>query len=244
MNGRNKSKSFLIIVVVLGILGLIASYQFVYNKYKAKAETLASSNNVLEERVKTLKVYYDNRETYTTSIKQMLTDAEVKLADFPADVKLEDGIMQAVYMQSASDIKYNSISIGDKVDIITVPQEKVNEIKSETFTNEIVIEARTVNYSNVITYGELKAAISEIFNRNQRIAIDNITYSRTSSIGEPELNGRIDLIFYDVLGTNKEYKYPEMNEYEVGTNNIFKNVTEEDLAEAAALAEQEVTGIH
>lgn len=226
MNGKNKSKNLLIIVVVLGVLGLIASYQFVYTNYKNQAATLAASNNILADRVATLKVYYDNRDSYTASIKTMMDDVDGILADFPADVTLEDGIMEAVYMQAASEIGYESITLLPKEEVVGVPQDTITAIAEEKYTTALSFERSTVTYSNRVTYPEMKKAIQSIFERDKRISIDNISYVRTNAEGDPDLQGIIELSFFDIKGTNKVYEYPKLNEYIAGTENIFLNSTE------------------
>jgi len=229
MKSNNKSKSFLIIVVVLGVLGLIAVYQFVYTKYKNEAANLSATNDVLADRVATLKVYYDNRDSYTASIKTMMDSTEEMLKDYPADVTLEDGIMQAVYMQAASEIGYESINILEKAEVVSVPEETITAVADDRYPTSLIFQRRAVTYNNRITYPELKNAIQSIFARDKRIAIDTITYTRINAMGEPKLQGEIDLSFFSIAGTNKEYQYPDINEYIAGTNNIFGNVTEEEL---------------
>jgi hypothetical protein len=51
------------------------------------------------------------------------------------------------------------------------------------------------------------------------VEINNITYS--SNENDDTLEGSIDLYFYSVLGSGKEYTAPKITAYPAGTDNIF-----------------------
>ena len=60
--------------------------------------------------------------------------------------------------------------------------------------------------------------------RSNRIGIQNVVYSKGDA-ENPNLSGHIDLVFYSVQGTGKEYAAPDMIPYIAGTDNIFGKVT-------------------
>lgn len=224
-SGGNSSKNIMLYVAGGGALLMILVYFLVYQKLVDKADEIEASNRVLAQRVEELKGYYDARETNlaNTQILEQLTDE--LLTVYPADAKEEDAIILAVQMQQQSGAEFLNINM-DRSDspIHVVSAETVRAADSEKYTQEIQFRDMTSTYINEISYAGLKSLIQMVYDSNNRIGIQNVSYSRGNE-ENPNLSGQVDLVFYSVSGTGKEYVAPDIVPYLAGTDNIFGEIT-------------------
>lgn len=218
------SNSLLLYVGALGALLLILVYVFVYQKLNTEAESINTSNVILAQRVSQLKEYYDHREEYladTRLLEQMLDEL---LAEYPADAREEDAIMLAVEMQRESGAEFLTVNMQKGNVIHEVPAETVAAAGSEKYSQAIQFRNLDAAYVNEVSYTGLKRMIQTIYDSNNRIGIQNVVYSKGDA-ENPNLSGHIDLVFYSVQGTGREYVAPDMIPYIAGTDNIFGEVT-------------------
>ncbi len=225
-NAKSESKSeksgknMLLYVAALGAVLLLLVYFFVFQKLITAAEQIQTSNAQLAQRVNELKVYYDSREEYlknTQLAEQMIDEL---LTVYPADAREEDAILLAVQIQSSSGSTFQSINMERGEVAHTVALETVSAAENEKYTQAIEFCEMNATYSNEVSYAGLKEMIQTVFNSNNRIGIESIAYS-AGSAENTNLTGNMDLVFYSVTGTNKEYVAPDIVPYLAGTDNIF-----------------------
>lgn len=219
--GNNKNLT--LYVAALGALLMILVYVLVYRRLMEETEALEASNRALSTRVAELKVYYDARETYiqdTQLIEQLIDEL---LTVYPADAREEDAIILAVQMQRESGATFQSINMDRGDTIHTVSAETVAAAASEKYIQELQFNNMNTTYTNEVTYEGLKRLVQTIYDSSNRIGIQNIAYSKGDS-EDPNLSGYMDLVFYSVSGTGKEYIAPDIVPYLAGTDNIFGEV--------------------
>lgn len=236
---NEKSKNVLIYVAAVGALLMILSYFFVFQKFKTEAETLERSNQELDRRVKELEVYYNNRDQYMQESERIRQEIDGILVEYPADAREEDAIKLAVYMQMQSGLAYSNINISTPESVKVIPAETVTPAEIENYSGQIAFSSRNVSYVNEISYEGLKNAIKTIFENENRMGINNIVYMKNEDGGC--LTGSINVTFYSVQGTGKEYTPPDLVQYLSGTDNIFGTFKEpeEDAAETEQGTEEE-----
>lgn len=221
-------KNIMLYVAGLGALLMILVYFLVYQKLVDKADEIEASNQVLAKRVEELKGYYDEREINlaNTMLLEQLTNE--LLTVYPADAREEDAIMLAVQMQRDSGAEFLNINMErSEVPIHVVAAETVQAAASEQYTQEIQFRNMTATYINEVSYIGLKNLIQTVYNNSNRIGIQNISYSRGNE-ENPNLAGQVDLVFYSVNGTGKEYVAPDIVPYLAGTDNIFGEIVVSD----------------
>lgn len=228
---KEKNKNTLIYVAAFGALLMVLCYVFVFQKFKTAAEELERSNRELNQRVTDLKVYYDNRELYLNESERIRQEIGGILEEYPADAREEDAIKLAVYMQMQSGLTYSNISIRSPESVKIIPSATVTSAGIEEYSGQIAFSSRNVSYVNEISYEGLKNAIKTIFENENRMGINNIVYVKNGEGGC--LTGSVDVTFYSVQGTGKEYTPPDLVQYLSGTGNIFGTfkAPEEDVAE-------------
>lgn len=216
---KDTSKKIMTYVLLLGVLLLIAAYFLVYKKYNGMAAELDRSNAVLAGRVTELKEYYDNLGDYNTEMALMQGQIEEWLDEFPADVKEEDIIVLALDTENAAYVAYSNINIQERTAFRTIPADMVKPAGMENLTSDIIFVERKTSYVNTTDYFNIKNCVEVINSSDDRLAITNITYAENEDTGL--LDGTIEVTFYSVIGTGKEYIPQVLPEYESGLLNLF-----------------------
>ena len=213
------AKQAMTYVLALGFVVLLAVYFLVYKAYNDKAEALEKSNITKQQRVDELKVFYDNLSMYNAEIEQYQAQIAAWLDEFPADVKEEDIIVLALDTEKVAFVGYTNINIGGREALRTISAATMQLAKMENLTQDVIFVERTVSYVNITDYFNLKKCVDAINNSANRLTISNIAYSKNEETGE--LEGTIEVTFYSVRGTGKEYEPQNLKEYESGLTNLF-----------------------
>ena len=216
---KTSPKQLMMYVVLIGFLALIAVYFLVYKSYMDKADAIELSNVALNRRVAELKEYYDNMEMYNGEIELMQAEIRSILEPFPADVLEEDMIVLALDTMKTAAVDYSNINVGEREALRNIPVETVQAAGMEDLTQELVFVNRQGVYINSTRYQSLKDIINTINNSDNRLAISNIAYSRDEDTGE--LSGSIQVSFYSVIGTGREYVPQNLADYISGLAELF-----------------------
>lgn len=216
------AKQVMTYVLLAGLLLLLVVYFLICKKFDSKTEAIEASNTTLSARVAELKKYYDELETYKTDMEQMNGQISAWLSEFPADVKEEDIIVLALDTEKNALVGYTNINIQNREELKTIPADTVKAAGMENLTQDIIFVQRKTGYVNVTDYINLKSCIRTINDNDNRLNISNVSYSKNDETGE--LEGTIEVTFYSVLGTGKEYVPQKLPEYESGLYNLFGTV--------------------
>lgn len=216
---KSSSKQVAMYVALVGVLALVVVYFLVYKAYMDKAEQITASNATLSARVNELKEYYDDLDFYNGEIEMMENQIYTWFDEFPADVLEEDILVLALDTEKVAWIDYSSINMGTKEALKVIPQETVAAAGIEELQQEIIFAQRTTSYVNEVDYENLKDVVKEINAQDDRLNISNITYGRNTETGL--LEGTIEVTFYSVIGTGKEYVPQKLKDYESGLEDLF-----------------------
>lgn len=222
---KDKAQTAFYAVLALGVLGCIIVYMYVYQPTLTKTEALKASNATLNERVEKLKSFYDQMAENENKIQEMTADINKRLEVFPADVKEEDVIYLALRSWEESIlVGYTDIKIASRRDFAKVSADVVNAAKVEGLAGELAFVQRKATYSNITTYDQMKELIRLINANPEQLTINSVAYAVSDDELENALGiieGSIDVTFYAVRGTDKEYVPREFADYEVGLGNLF-----------------------
>lgn len=208
-------------VTLVGVLILVVIYVFVYLDFTQRTEELEKSNSELQATVRELEEYNTNMESYKVEIQEIEAEINAILDEYPADSREEDAIMLAVELGERNIIDFDAINMEEKESVYTVEPYLVTAAALEGLDESLVFTQKHAVYVNETTYQELKSVIRQIYESNNRIGIDNIVYTKNEEFGI--LEGNIDLYFYSLVGTDKEYKAPDISEYSAGTSDPFRS---------------------
>lgn len=214
------AKQVMTSVALVGLLGFLAVYFLVFQAYSDKADEITQSNAVLSKRVNELREYYNNMDNYNAEIADMQEQVNVWLDTFPADVKEEDIIVLALDTEKKAIVNYTNINIGEREELASIPAEVVKNAGMENLEGELKFVKRQTSYVNETEYFSLKDCVKTINDSNNRLAISNISYASDDD-NKLILNGTIDVTFYSVIGTGKEYVPQNLPAYESGLPILF-----------------------
>lgn len=217
-------------VTIVGVLVLVAVYMLVYTDYSERTTELTASNQELQAVVTELEEYNTNMEQYKVEIEEIKTEVDAILAQYPADAREEDLIMLAVNLQERNIIDFDAINMDEKEGVYTVEPYLVTAAAIEGLNDGLVFTQKHAIYVNETTYKELKSVIQQVYESDNRIGIDNIVYTKDEEYGV--LKGNMDIYFYSLAGTDKEYVAPDITPYVSGTSDPFKS---EEIARQIAL---------
>lgn len=221
---KDKAQTAFYAVLAIGVLGCIIVYMYVYQPYLSKTESLKTSNATLDQRVQQLKIFYSQMADNENKITEMTEDINSRLDDFPSDVKEEDIIYLALRTWDEGIlVGYSSITITPREDFALIPEEVVQPAGVEGLTGDISIIKREVTYTNITTYDQMKKLIQLINDNPEQLTIMSVAYAMSEG-DEAELGlleGSIDVTFYAVQGTGKEYVPREFAEFATGLENLF-----------------------
>lgn len=221
---KDKAQTAFYAVLAIGVLGCIIVYMYVYQPYLKKTEDLKASNATLSQRVEQLKIFYSQMADNENKITEMTETINSRLDDFPSDVKEEDIIYLALRTWDESIlVGYSSITITPREDFALIPAEVVQPAGIEGLNGDISIIKRDVTYTNITTYDQMKELIKLINDNPEQLTIMSVAYAMGEGL-EGELGlleGSIDVTFYAVQGTGKEYVPREFAEFPTGLGNLF-----------------------
>lgn len=221
---KNKAQTAFYAVLAIGVLGCIIVYMYIYQPYQKKTATLKASNITLSQRVDQLKAFYSQMADNENKIQEMTADINKRLKDFPADVKEEDILYLALRTWNEGIlVGYSSITVDARENFALIPAEVVQPAGVEGLTGEISFIKRNVTYTNITTYDQMKELIKLINANPEQLTIMSVAYT-TSDEGDGELGlleGSIDVSFYAMQGTEKEYVPREFAEFPTGLENLF-----------------------
>lgn len=222
---KNKAQTAFFSTLVLCVVILVVVYMYVFQPYSEKTQKLVSSNLQLAARVAELEAFYAQMPQYKEQMAAMQTEIRDTLATFPADVKEEDTIYLALRSwEEGILVGYQSISIGEREELARVAAETVQGSGMEEFPGqELIFNKRMATYNNVTTYQNLKDLVTCINENQEEVAITNVAYAVNE---EGLLEGTIDVTYYMVDGTGKEYIPREFKDYETGLSNLFASSEE------------------
>ncbi|MBO4981675.1 MAG: hypothetical protein J6C84_07255 [Lachnospiraceae bacterium] len=223
---KNKAQTAFFSTLVLCVVILVVIYMYVFQPYAEKTQMLVNSNMQLASRVAELEAFYAQMPQYKEQMTAMQTEIQDTLAAFPADVKEEDAIYLALRSwEEGILVGYRSISIGEREELARVGADIVQGSGMEEFPGQdLVFNKRLVTYSNITTYQNLKDLITCINDNQEEVAITNVAYALNDE--DMLLEGTIDVTFYMVDGTGKEYIPREFKDYETGLSNLFASSEE------------------
>ncbi|MDE6362686.1 MAG: hypothetical protein K2O40_13220 [Lachnospiraceae bacterium] len=215
------NKNTFLSITLAGMLVLVMIYVFVYMDYTQKTEDLTASNEELKKVVDELQQYSDNIEEYKEEIEGMRQQIEQVVAEYPADAREEDIVMLAVELQERNVIGYDAINMEEREGTYSIPGDLVKAAAIEGLDEELVFAQKHAVYVNTTNYDNLKSIIEQVYLSDNRIGIDNIAYAKDEENGT--LEGNIDIYFYSLAGTDKEYASPDIAAYLSGTSDLFKS---------------------
>lgn len=229
---KDKAQTAFYAVLAIGVLGCIIVYMYVFQPYQKKTEELKASNATLSQRVDQLRIFFNQMADNENKIEEMTKDINRRLDAFPADVKEEDILYLALRSWDEGILAgYTDITVTPREDFALIPAEVVQAAGIEGLTGDVSFIKRQVTYSNFTTYDQMKELIKLINANPEQLTIMSVAYAASEEEEKKALGlleGSIDVTFYAVQGTGKQYVPREFADFAVGLENLFGVTTVEE----------------
>ena len=214
-----KKKELQMLLIVLGILILFASYWFAFRNFEEKAEQLEAQNVELQATVDKLEVLKAKQPEYLESIDQMKAADTQIINAFASGVQREDQIMYLYNMElvDANEVKVPSVSMTAEQPVPYAGSTTTDD-GYELVDDGITMYKLESTVSLITTNNGLKNVLDYIYDMDTRKAIYNVSLSVSN---DGYLTGNMMLNFYYLNGTEKPYVNPDIQGVPTGTVNFF-----------------------
>ncbi len=218
--------------LVVALLILFASYQFLYSPSVDEANKIKNECNTLEARRAELNDKMLNKSLYTEGIENSTKIIDAVLAKYGPGFKPEKAIMMAVDMENSTGATVTSLTFSQDNVIYT----NAVEGSDEPAKNELFGSKSTMMFTS--GYSQFKKVVDFINYYSERINIDsfNVEFDRETML----INATVIMNLYGVRDENHVYVDPEVPEVLLGTPNIFGHVVANPEEEELVQGEGEV----
>lgn len=237
MKISNKEKNLLLIV--LAILIVFASYKFVYEKFKSETETLKISNGQLQTRRDSLQKLKDQEPQFLEDIEKFLVENEEIKAKYGTTKNFEDQILLvkaaedkekafvprlSITMPTAQDVKFPEItgvdaSLVNLEDVPVVWEDTSGKVNEYSNPAGVVMLKQQLTFETQAAYSDMKDFINFFVEHEEVMSIENVALSFNPDTGE--LTGNYVVNAFSMRGNGKEYETPDVSGVKHGVSNLF-----------------------
>ena len=233
------------IVILVGILLVMASYYLGYSTFKSRTDILKQQNQILESQIQTLEGISAEKDAYVAKTEEMQTSMNAIIQKFPSNMISEDIILYMRNLEQKTDSyvhnittpakQYVNITATEETDVISSMEDVTGAIREYGFVNDgKVPDTRSMQLAQVesavncsITYKGLKDIVTDITENDNRKSVDNISLVFNENTGD--LAGSMTVIYYTLSGTGREYLQPIITGTSHGIECIFGSLKTEEM---------------
>ena len=239
------------IVILVGILLVFASYYLGYRTFKDKTQIVKQQNEILESQIKTLESISETVDDYVAQTEEMQKNMNGIIQKFPSDLISEDMILYIKGMEQKTNSYVHNITIPSKEyvnitasteeDVLSSFEDITGAIGEYGFVNDGSIpDTRNMQLAQIesnincsVTYKGLKEIVKDITENDNRKSVDEVSLVFNENTGD--LAGSMTVIYYTLSGTGREYLQPTVTGTSHGIDCIFGGLktTEETTEEVA-----------
>lgn len=210
-NVKDSQKTLLAVLLVIVII--FAAYRFGYSYFEDKAATLNEESQTLQEEIDALRAKEKNIPNYKAQKELNQTIVKNVLAQYGPGVTPEKSIMFVVDTAKEMFLDVSSISFGSENLLFTANAiAGVDEQPVEQYVTTMSIAYET-------TYAGLKNFLNIIRKYPEKMNVDTLSVSYNSE--KDTIFGVLAMSWYRVSGTDKKYEFADLEDIEIGEENIF-----------------------
>ena len=236
-----RDKKLLVYLIAISIIA--GSYFFVAKPLLDKQAKLNEEISELQQKVTHYTDIYNNMDNYESQIAEAQTKYNETCNKLFGGLNQDNTIMMVKDLENATDVWIARLSFteedvvfGEEIADATAEGSETTE-GAETAEGAEAASAdgseaapasmqgvrQDLNIDYAASYDNFKRFIEYIENHDERLFISSI--NATYSVDSGLVGGSMVLSQYAILGTDKEYKAPEINNVTLGTDTIFKTGT-------------------
>lgn len=238
-----RDKKLLVYLIAISIIA--GSYFFVAKPLLDKQAILNEEISELQQKVTHYTDIYNNMDNYESQIAEAQTKYNETCNKLFGGLNQDNTIMMVKDLENATDVWIARLSFTEE-DVVfgeeiadATEGDVAADATGEVATNDAAADAtadgseaapasmqgvrQDLNIDYAASYDNFKRFIEYIENYDERLFISSI--NATYSVDSGLVGGSMVLSQYAILGTDKEYKAPEINNVTLGTDTIFKTGT-------------------
>lgn len=239
-----RDKKLLVYLIAVSIIA--GSYFFVAKPLLDKQAKLNEEISELQQKVTHYTEIYNNMDNYESQIAEAQTKYNETCNKLFGGLNQDNTIMMVKDLENATDVWIARLSFteedvvfGEEIADANAESDVAEDATGEVATNDATETAvadgseaapasmqgvrQDLNIDYAASYDNFKRFIEYIENHDERLFISSI--NATYSVDSGLVGGSMVLSQYAILGTDKEYKAPEINNVTLGTDTIFKTGT-------------------
>lgn len=237
MKISNKEKN--LILYLLAILVVFASYKLVYEKFTEQTDTLKVSNSALETTRNRLQELKNSEKQFLEDIEKFQEENEIILTKYGATQNFEDQIMLIKTVEDQEDAFATRLSVSPPA-IKNIPYPEITGVDANLVSQEqqtlvwVDSEGKETQYSNPAgvflvnqqismevntTYNGMKEFVNYFIENVNVMSLESVSLSYNAETGE--LTGSYIINAYSMRGNGAEYKATDVNGISIGVNNLF-----------------------
>ncbi len=217
------SKDKKLLIILAAIIVVAVSYFFVLKPTLEKNTRIENENANLNVKVAELQQMIEKEEEYRNETKRMKSEVELVLAEFPSSLRIENGIMDVVYLEKVTETTIPVLTISEPTLAVlngqaTSADAVVQDTVADAASQYTLYDVNT-SLSYDTSYKGLKSLIKEIVTDKNKRSISTIVATYDHSTGK--ITGSLSFESYFVFGQDKDYEKADIPAIKHGTNNIF-----------------------
>ena len=232
-----------LLVYLLAISIIAGAYFFVAKPLLDKQAKLNEEISELQQKVTHYTDIYNNMDNYESQIAEAQTKYNETCNKLFGGLNQDNTIMMVKDLENATDVWIARLSFTEEDVVFGEEIADATAEGSETTEGAEIAEGteaaaadggeaapasmqgvrQDLNIDYAASYDNFKRFIEYIENHDERLFISSI--NATYSVDSGLVGGSMVLSQYAILGTDKEYKAPEINNVTLGTDTIFKTGT-------------------
>ena len=236
-----RDKKLLVYLIAISIIA--GSYFFVAKPLLDKQAKLNEEISELQQKVTHYTDIYNNMDNYESQIAEAQTKYNETCNKLFGGLNQDNTIMMVKDLENATDVWIARLSFTEEDVVFGEEIADATAEGSETTEGAEIAEGaetavadgseaapasmqgvrQDLNIDYAASYDNFKRFIEYIENHDERLFISSI--NATYSVDSGLVGGSMVLSQYAILGTDKEYKAPEINNVTLGTDTIFKTGT-------------------
>ena len=242
-----RDKKLLVYLIAISIIA--GSYFFVAKPLLDKQAKLNEEISELQQKVTHYTEIYNNMDNYESQIAEAQTKYNETCNKLFGGLNQDNTIMMVKDLENATDVWIARLSFTEEDVVFGEEIADANAEGTETTEGSETTEGaetaegaeaaaadgseaapasmqgvrQDLNIDYAASYDNFKRFIEYIENHDERLFISSI--NATYSVDSGLVGGSMVLSQYAILGTDKEYKAPEINNVTLGTDTIFKTGT-------------------
>ena len=237
-----------LLVYLLAISIIAGAYFFVAKPLLDKQAALTDEISELQQRVTHYTEIYNNMESYEGKIAEAQTKYNETCNKLFGGLNQDNTIIMVKDLEDTTDVWIARLSFNEEEvvfgeaaaegEAVDEAADGTGDVAATDATDGTAAEGgeaeaagpasiqgvrQDLNIDYAASYDNFKRFIEYIQNYDERLFISSI--NATYSVDSGLVGGSIVLSQYAILGTDKEYKAPEISNVQLGTDTIFKTGT-------------------